>query len=101
MSDDDVSYDGGCACGHVRYRVTSPPLVVHCCHCSFCQRQSGSAFAINALVEADRVMILKGDVVDIVTLSPSGKNQKLSRCPNCQAAEGISRREALLAAVQG
>lgn len=86
MSDEESFFDGGCACGHVRYRVTSPPLVVHCCHCSFCQRQNGSAFAINALIEADRVKVLQGDVVDVVTPSPSGKNQKISRCPNCNVA---------------
>jgi hypothetical protein len=61
-------------------------MVVHCCHCSFCQRQNGSAFAVNALIEADRVEVLKGDVVDITVPSPSGKNQKIARCPHCQVA---------------
>lgn len=79
-------HDGGCACGHVRYRVKSQPLVVHCCHCSWCQCQNGSAFAVNALVEADRVEILQGDVADILVPSPSGKSQKISRCPICQVA---------------
>jgi len=51
MSERTESHEGGCACGHVRYRVTSPPLIVHCCHCSWCQRQDGSAFAVNALVD--------------------------------------------------
>jgi hypothetical protein len=79
-------YEGGCACGHVRYRVESGPLIVHCCHCSWCQRQNGSAFAVNALVEADRVKLLKGEVVDIEVPSPSGANQRISRCPECQVA---------------
>lgn len=78
--------EGGCACGHVRYRVESRPLIVHCCHCSWCQRQNGSAFAVNALVEANRVRILKGEVVDIEVPSPSGANQRISRCPKCQVA---------------
>jgi len=86
MTDESGFFDGGCACGHVRYRVKSEPLVVHCCHCSWCQRQNGSAFAVNALVEADRVELLEGDVNDILVPSPSGKNQKISRCPNCQVA---------------
>ena len=78
--------EGGCACGHVRYQMQSQPLIVHCCHCSWCQRQNGSAFAVNALIEADRVHLLQGDVVDIIVPSPSGKNQKIARCPKCQVA---------------
>ena len=86
MPDDTDYYDGGCACGHVRYRMLSQPLIVHCCHCSWCQRQTGSAFAVNALVEADRVDLLQGDVVEVTVPSPSGKNQRISRCPKCQVA---------------
>jgi len=86
MSNSTDFHDGGCACGHVRYRMKSQPLIVHCCHCSWCQRQNGSAFAVNALVEADRVHLLEGDVVDITVPSPSGKGQRISRCPKCQVA---------------
>lgn len=86
MSDQTDVYDGGCACGHVRYRMESQPLIVHCCHCSWCQRQNGSAFAVNALIEADRVHLLQGDVIDVEVPSPSGANQRISRCPNCKVA---------------
>lgn len=86
MSDHTNFHDGGCACGYVRYRFKSEPLIVHCCHCRWCQRQNGSAFAVNALIEADRVDLLQGDVADIAVPSPSGKNQKISRCPKCQVA---------------
>lgn len=79
-------YEGGCTCGHVRYRVKSEPLIVHCCHCRWCQRQSGSAFAINALIESDRVGILAGDVKEIEMASPSGKGQTIARCPKCDVA---------------
>ena len=79
-------HDGGCACGHVRYRVESRPLIVHCCHCSWCQRQNGSAFAVNALIEADRVRLLQGEVADVEVPSPSGAGQRISRCPKCQVA---------------
>jgi len=85
-SDETDFHDGGCACGYVRYRVKSRPLIVHCCHCSWCQRQNGSAFAVNALIEADRVDILQGDVADVLVPSPSGANQRISRCPKCQVA---------------
>ncbi|TPX16585.1 uncharacterized protein E0L32_003879 [Thyridium curvatum] len=43
--------EGGCACGRVRYRLERPPLIVHCCHCTACQRETGSAFAVNAMTE--------------------------------------------------
>ena len=86
MPNDTDVHEGGCACGHVRYRVESQPLIVHCCHCSWCQRQNGSAFAVNALVEADRVTLLQGDVVAITVPSPSGKDQRIARCPKCQVA---------------
>lgn len=86
MPDQNNVFDGGCACGYVRYRMESKPLIVHCCHCSWCQRQNGSAFAVNALIETDRVRVVEGDVVDVEVPSPSGAGQKISRCPKCQVA---------------
>jgi hypothetical protein len=79
-------YDGGCTCRHVRYRMITKPLFVHCCHCRWCQRETGSAFALNALIEADRVQFLEGDVAVIDTPSLSGKGQRISRCPICEIA---------------
>jgi len=78
--------DGGCTCGLVRYRLTDSPLFVHCCHCRWCQRESGAAFAHNALIEADRVTLLRGQVSVIATASASGKGQRISRCPQCHIA---------------
>jgi hypothetical protein len=82
----DLSYEGGCTCRHVRYRMISKPLFVHCCHCRWCQRETGAAFALNAMIEADRVQLLEGDVVVIDTPSHSGKGQRISRCPKCGIA---------------
>ena len=81
-----VSFEGTCTCGAVRYRMTSRPLFVHCCHCSWCQRETGSAFALNAMIESDRVMLLQGAPELIVTPSNSGKGQKIARCPGCRVA---------------
>jgi hypothetical protein len=78
--------DGGCTCGFVRYRMDGSPLFVHCCHCRWCQRETGGAFAHNALIEADRVALLQGRVEVIDTPSASGKGQKISRCPHCHTA---------------
>jgi len=79
-------FEGGCSCRFVRYRMHTPPMFVHCCHCRWCQRESGASFALNALIEADRVELLAGDVEVIDTPSNSGKGQKISRCPRCKVA---------------
>jgi len=82
----DVHRDGGCTCRQVRYRMSGAPLFVHCCHCRWCQRETGSAFALNAMIESDRVTLLAGQVTVVATPSASGKGQKIARCPSCQIA---------------
>ena len=77
---------GGCTCGAVRFRLTSAPMFVHCCHCRWCQRETGSAFALNAIIEADRVELLSGAPEMVNTPSKSGLGQKIVRCPNCRIA---------------
>ena len=87
MTDEqNISLEGGCTCRAVRYRMTSRPLFVHCCHCTWCQRETGSAFAINAMIEADRVVLDKGEPDVIHTPSNSGKGQKITRCTACRIA---------------
>jgi hypothetical protein len=82
----DFSLEGGCTCRAVRYRMTSRPLFVHCCHCRWCQRETGASFALNAMIEADRVVVLKGSPETVNTPSNSGKGQKIVRCPTCRIA---------------
>src|SRR5262249_52394334 len=78
--------DGGCACGAVRYRMKTGPLFVHCCHCRWCQRETGASFALNAMIEADRVELLAGEPELVNTPSLSGKGQKIWRCAACKVA---------------
>ena len=85
MPDEEV-FEGRCTCGDVRYRLTSGPMIVHACHCTECQRLSGGAFAINALIERDRVEILAGEPVAVPVTGTSGKPQAIHRCPRCQVA---------------
>jgi len=78
--------EGACTCRQVRYRVETAPLFVHCCHCRWCQRESGASFALNAMIEADRVTEL-GEPPDLVdTPSESGSGQIIARCPKCKVA---------------
>jgi hypothetical protein len=78
--------DGGCDCNAVRYRMTTAPLFVHCCHCRWCQRESGASFALNAMIEADRVVNLGIEPEVVHTPSDSGLGQKIARCPTCKVA---------------
>jgi hypothetical protein len=80
------SFEGGCDCRAVRYRMTSRPLYVHCCHCRWCQRESGASFALNALIEADRVVHLGAEPEIVNTPSNSGTGQLIARCPQCRVA---------------
>ena len=78
--------DGGCTCREVRFRLETAPLFVHCCHCTWCQRETGSAFVLNAMIETDRVALLQGAPELVLTPSASGKGQKIARCPTCRVA---------------
>jgi hypothetical protein len=83
-ADPSFPLDGGCDCRRVRYRMTTRPLIVHCCHCRWCQRESGASFALNALIEADRLLHLAAEPELVDTPSSSGKGQKIARCPHCR-----------------
>ncbi|MEQ9122079.1 MAG: GFA family protein, partial [Alphaproteobacteria bacterium] len=78
--------DGRCVCGEVRYRLKAAPIVTHCCHCRWCQRETGTAFALNAVVETANVEVLAGQPDLVHTPSASGKGQKIARCPTCRVA---------------
>ena len=83
---DPFPLDGGCDCGSIRYRMLTRPLIVHCCHCRWCQRESGASFALNALIESDRVVDLLGEPQIVDTPSMSGLGQRIARCPRCRVA---------------
>jgi hypothetical protein len=78
--------EGGCACATVRYRLVSRPMFVHCCHCRDCQRQTGSAFVLNALIETDRVTLLSGNPEPVAVPTDSGRPHEIYRCPSCRVA---------------
>jgi hypothetical protein len=77
---------GICSCRGVRFRMTRSPIFVHCCHCTWCQRETGSAFVLNAMVEAEHVECLAGSPIVVATPSASGRGQKITRCPTCYVA---------------
>ena len=81
---DGWAADGGCACGAVRYRMTSRPLFVHCCHCRWCQRESGASFALNAMIESERVTLVRGTPEVVTAPTLSGAGQDIVGCPSCR-----------------
>jgi len=83
---DNSVFDGVCTCQFIQYRMESRPLFVHCCHCRWCQRETGSAFALNALIEAEKFVLLSGTPEVVPTPSNSGKGQNITRCPRCRVA---------------
>jgi hypothetical protein len=85
---DTFPLEGGCDCRAVRYRMETKPMIVHCCHCRWCQRETGASFALNAVIETDRVAVLQGeqDIEVVHTPSASGKGQKIARCRHCRIA---------------
>jgi hypothetical protein len=80
-------FTGGCSCGQIRYSLSTPPIIVNCCHCTYCQRETGSAFAVNAFYESDRMTLTSGTSQDIEVTplaTKSGRAQHLHRCPKCK-----------------
>jgi hypothetical protein len=74
--------EGGCTCRQVRYRLIGTPLIVHACHCRWCQRETGTAHVLNALYEANRVVHTAGEPEIVVTPSASGKGRPLPDLPS-------------------
>jgi len=86
MSVDGFPLEGGCDCKAIRYRMETRPLFVHCCHCRWCQRETGASFALNAMIESDRLTLLGGAPTLVDTPSASGAGQQIWRCPQCCVA---------------
>ena len=86
MAEVSFPIEGGCDCRQVRYRLESRPLFVHCCHCRWCQRESGASFALNAMIESASVTSLGIEPQAVATPSDSGLGQEIHRCPMCKVA---------------
>ena len=76
---------GRCACGSIRYQLLDKPMFVHCCHCDDCQRLTGSAFVLNAIIESRAVKLLRGKPVAVPVPRENGPHD-IYRCPKCQTA---------------
>lgn len=81
-----ADFVGACSCGAIQYRLTDRPMFVHCCHCKDCQRQTGSAFVLNALIEANRVQVLQGETREYPQPTDSGRPHIVHRCGQCGTA---------------
>jgi hypothetical protein len=84
--EDKQSFEGGCTCGCIRFEMECKPMYTHACHCTWCQRETGSSYAVNALIESGYVNLLAGSPEKIATPSSSGGGQDIVRCPQCKVA---------------
>jgi hypothetical protein len=76
---------GGCSCGQVRYQLLNKPIRVHCCHCTDCQRHTGSAFVLNAIIETSAIKMLRGKLQAVPVRRAFGPHD-VYRCPKCKVA---------------
>ncbi len=76
---------GGCSCGEVRYELLAAPMCVHCCHCTDCQRHTGSAFVLNAIIETSAIRLIRG-APEAVSVPRADGPHDIYRCPKCQVA---------------
>ena len=81
-----MGFDGGCFCGAVRYTMTDRPMFINCCHCRDCQKQTGGACAINAMIERDRVEVTAAAPSPHTMKTDSGRPHIIYRCDECGAA---------------
>jgi hypothetical protein len=86
MTDQSASLSGGCACGEVRYEVKAQPIFVNNCHCTLCQRQTGSTSVVNAFVESEHLVQLSGETTRHVVKAGSGGDHVIVRCSTCGTA---------------
>jgi hypothetical protein len=76
---------GGCSCGKVRYELLAAPMTVHCCHCTDCQRHTGSAFVLNAIIETSAVRLTRGSP-EAVPIPRAYGPHDIYRCRKCKVA---------------
>ncbi len=86
MSEEFLPLDGRCTCGKVKFQLLNKPLIVHCCHCTWCQRETGASFALNAFIETHNVKLLQGETEIVPVPTSSAGGQKIVRCSSCKIA---------------
>ena len=79
----DTELEGGCQCGYIRYSITQPAIRLNVCHCTDCQRQSGSAFGMSLVIKPDAFRIESGELKHFELTSDSGRIKTCGFCPHC------------------
>jgi hypothetical protein len=75
--------EGGCQCGSVRYRIEGEPLTLAVCHCTECQRQSGSAFGMSLAIRRNDFRLSRGETSAFTVRCDSGRTKRCAFCPGC------------------
>ncbi|MCF8503272.1 MAG: GFA family protein, partial [Caulobacter sp.] len=74
---------GGCLCAAVRYMCASPPVMTLVCHCTNCQKQSGSAFSVNVAVATGDLRLTAGEPTVYEDRGESGQPVYRHFCGAC------------------
>ncbi len=74
---------GGCLCGDVRYSLAEEPLTLYACHCTDCQRQTGSSFALSLVVRRNALQIVRGRPQEYALQLSDGRTKRSSLCSRC------------------
>ncbi|MGQ0654683.1 MAG: GFA family protein [Betaproteobacteria bacterium] len=75
---------GGCMCGAARYRIEGEPLTFYACHCTDCQRRSGSAFGLSMLVPRKAVALTQGETLPVEAAVENGRVKRAVACAKCR-----------------
>ena len=76
-------HEGGCFCDGIRYAVSAEPLTLYACHCTDCQRQTGSSFALSMILPRDALSLLRGDPRHAIRTMPDGRRLHSRFCGEC------------------
>lgn len=76
-------YTGQCVCGRIEYRVTDAPLTIYACHCTDCQKRSGSAFGLSMWVRRPALEVTKGEAAALSMTAADGRKRNYWICADC------------------
>ncbi|MBA3898225.1 MAG: GFA family protein [Sphingomonadaceae bacterium] len=80
MADWTLPMEGGCRCGEVRFEITAPPMLTSACHCTGCQRMTGSAFSTTVSVPTAGFIVTQGDPVIGGLHGPQARHHHCDHC---------------------
>ena len=76
-------FTGGCLCGAIRYTVSAPLGALRVCHCTHCQKNTGTGMSVNAVIAAQEFALTQGTPMRFTTIADSGRTLRRYFCGDC------------------